>query len=64
MQYADLTIGRIIRNVQTGEHAEIEAIPTHAHETTVKLRITDGPDEGDPVTMTPSEVLTFWVGIA
>ena len=59
MQYADLYKGRKVRNTQTGEFGTI----TGTANSLVEITLTSGPDEGDEITMSPAEAMTYWTGI-
>ena len=57
LTYADLSIGRKIRNQITKETAEIEDKGPGG----LMLRLLDGPEEGDTIDLPALEVLSFWV---
>lgn len=56
LTYGDLSIGREIRNPHTNESAKITALGNAL----VEITLTDGPDAGEEVTMSPAEVATYW----
>lgn len=60
MQYADLKVGQVIRNLITEETAIIKRWV----DGNVRIVVQDGPDAGLDFDLPPSEVLTFWKAVS
>lgn len=59
LTYATLTDGTKVRNIHTGECAEIERNPdlrAGVH----MLRLTSGPDAGDTLDLPTTELIAHW----
>lgn len=56
LTYGDLSIGRKVQNIFTGEQGEITALGNGL----VEITLTSGPDSGEEITGPPIQVATTW----
>lgn len=64
MQYADLTVGRTIRNTVTYESAEIRALANQHGLIEIEVISNEYGEQGITDYLSPAEILTFWVRTA
>lgn len=65
LTYAALADGTQVRNIHTGERAEIEANPDlRALPGVHRLRLTSGPDADDTLDLPMQELIDHWRAVA